>query len=249
MEKLEVLRQNLKIAQGFQPMQRRGDAGAARPLPATRRRRPLRALQGVAQVRQSRRRAWRTISRSMSKSKEVKEMMKATQNTATRSRSYQSIGRSKSMSKDFTRRRFLEGAALATGGSTDGARPAIQRRDIPQTPLGKTGLQSIDHRRGRLPSRVGEGLARPSASSTRPSTRASTSSTTAWDYHDGKSEEWMGEALKGKRDKVILMTKVCTHGRDKNVAMSSWRNRCAACRRITWMSGRSTKWSTTTTPT
>src|ERR1700679_3287080 len=35
-----------------------------------------------------------------------------------------------------------------------------------------------------------------------------------WDYHDGKSEEWLGEALHGKRDKAVLMTKVCTHGRD-----------------------------------
>ena len=25
----------------------------------------------------------------------------------------------------------------------------------------------------------------------------------AWEYHDGKSEEWMGKALKGKRDKVF----------------------------------------------
>ena len=41
----------------------------------------------------------------------------------------------------------------------------------------------------------------------------------AWEYHDGKSEEWMGQALKGRRDKVFLMTKVCTHGRDKEVAM------------------------------
>jgi uncharacterized protein len=41
----------------------------------------------------------------------------------------------------------------------------------------------------------------------------------AWEYHNGKSEEWMGEALKGRRDKVFLMTKVCTHGRDKQVAM------------------------------
>ena len=40
-----------------------------------------------------------------------------------------------------------------------------------------------------------------------------------WDYHDGKSEEWMGAALQGKRDKVVLMTKVCTHGRGKRVAM------------------------------
>jgi aryl-alcohol dehydrogenase-like predicted oxidoreductase len=41
----------------------------------------------------------------------------------------------------------------------------------------------------------------------------------AWEYHDGKSEDWMGQALKGKRDKAFLMTKVCTHGRDKKVAM------------------------------
>jgi aryl-alcohol dehydrogenase-like predicted oxidoreductase len=41
----------------------------------------------------------------------------------------------------------------------------------------------------------------------------------AWEYHDGKSEEWMGEALKGRRDKVFLMTKVCTHGRDKKVGL------------------------------
>lgn len=41
----------------------------------------------------------------------------------------------------------------------------------------------------------------------------------AWEYHEGRSEEWLGEALKGRRDKVFLMTKVCTHGRDKKVAM------------------------------
>jgi aryl-alcohol dehydrogenase-like predicted oxidoreductase len=41
----------------------------------------------------------------------------------------------------------------------------------------------------------------------------------AWEYHDGKSEEWMGQALKGRRDQVFLMTKVCTHGRDKQVAL------------------------------
>jgi uncharacterized protein len=34
-----------------------------------------------------------------------------------------------------------------------------------------------------------------------------------WEYYDGRSEDWMGRGLKGKRDKVFLMTKVCTHGR------------------------------------
>src|ERR1700738_585765 len=41
----------------------------------------------------------------------------------------------------------------------------------------------------------------------------------AWEYHQGISEERLGAALKGKRDGVILMTKVCTHGRKKDVAM------------------------------
>jgi aryl-alcohol dehydrogenase-like predicted oxidoreductase len=41
----------------------------------------------------------------------------------------------------------------------------------------------------------------------------------AWEYHEGRSEEWMGQALKGRRDKVFLMTKVCSHGRDKKVAL------------------------------
>src|SRR5918999_3033764 len=41
----------------------------------------------------------------------------------------------------------------------------------------------------------------------------------AWDYHEGKSEKRMGKALKGRRDRVFLMTKVCTHGRDARVAL------------------------------
>lgn len=41
----------------------------------------------------------------------------------------------------------------------------------------------------------------------------------AWEYHDGESERRMGEALVGRRDRVFLMTKVCTHGRDARVAM------------------------------
>jgi aryl-alcohol dehydrogenase-like predicted oxidoreductase len=42
----------------------------------------------------------------------------------------------------------------------------------------------------------------------------------AWEYHDGMSEERMGRALAGRRDKVFLMTKVCTHGRNKETGMA-----------------------------
>ncbi len=40
-----------------------------------------------------------------------------------------------------------------------------------------------------------------------------------WEYHLGMTEEMVGKGLNGKRDRAILMTKVCTHGRDKNLAM------------------------------
>jgi aryl-alcohol dehydrogenase-like predicted oxidoreductase len=41
----------------------------------------------------------------------------------------------------------------------------------------------------------------------------------AWEYNDGRSEDWMGKALQERRHQVFLMTKVCSHGRSKQVAM------------------------------
>ena len=41
----------------------------------------------------------------------------------------------------------------------------------------------------------------------------------AWEYHEGKSEEIMGEAIADRRDRVFLMTKLCSHGRGAGVAM------------------------------
>jgi aryl-alcohol dehydrogenase-like predicted oxidoreductase len=41
----------------------------------------------------------------------------------------------------------------------------------------------------------------------------------AWEYHDGRSEAVMGKALADRRDRVFLMTKVCTHGRGRVEAM------------------------------
>jgi aryl-alcohol dehydrogenase-like predicted oxidoreductase len=41
----------------------------------------------------------------------------------------------------------------------------------------------------------------------------------AWEYHEGKSEIRMGKAIKDRRDRVFLMTKVCTHGRDSKTAL------------------------------
>ena len=41
----------------------------------------------------------------------------------------------------------------------------------------------------------------------------------AWEYHRHESEIRMGRAIKDRRQRVFLMTKVCTHGRDARVAM------------------------------
>jgi predicted aldo/keto reductase-like oxidoreductase len=40
-----------------------------------------------------------------------------------------------------------------------------------------------------------------------------------WEYRLGKTELWMGAGLKGRRDKVFLMTKTCPHGRDAGLAL------------------------------
>src|SRR5580693_8883962 len=40
-----------------------------------------------------------------------------------------------------------------------------------------------------------------------------------WEYRRGKTEVWMGAGLKGRRDKVFLMSKTCPHGRDGSLAL------------------------------
>jgi aryl-alcohol dehydrogenase-like predicted oxidoreductase len=95
----------------------------------------------------------------------------------------------------------------------------MQTETIPMRPLGKTGVQvsalglggfhlgsakDLDEARRIVDEAIDNGV---------------NFFDNCWDYHDGKSEEWMGAALHGKHEKVVLMTKVCTHGRDKKVAM------------------------------
>ncbi len=40
-----------------------------------------------------------------------------------------------------------------------------------------------------------------------------------WEYNNGRSEDWMGRGLKGRRDKIFLMSKVCTHGRSGKLGL------------------------------
>jgi aryl-alcohol dehydrogenase-like predicted oxidoreductase len=116
------------------------------------------------------------------------------------------------------RREFMEvsGGALFAGSALQGQSSSS---DIPRRPLGNTGVsvsiigvggfhlgsaKDLDEARRIVDAALDAGI---------------NFFDNAWDYHDGRSEEWLGAALKGKRDKAILMTKVCTHGRDKHVAM------------------------------
>ena len=119
-----------------------------------------------------------------------------------------------------SRRQFLEaGAGSILIGSTVMAAQSNGQQPIPRKPLGKTGVQV---------SAIGlGGFHLGSAEDEKQAKRIVDEALdaginffdNAWEYHDGKSEEWLGSALKGKRDRAVVMTKVCTHGRDKKVAM------------------------------
>jgi aryl-alcohol dehydrogenase-like predicted oxidoreductase len=90
---------------------------------------------------------------------------------------------------------------------------------VPKRPLGKTGLQV---------SALGVGGYHLGSAESQQAATAIVRTAldaginffdNAWDYHDGLSEVRLGEALKGHRDSAVVMTKVCTHGRGKDVAM------------------------------
>lgn len=108
----------------------------------------------------------------------------------------------------------MKGSALAGAGMAFG-----QGGEIPKRPLGKTGVQV---------SALGLGGYHIGTSETEELAKriideaidnGVTFFDNAWEYHKGVSEERMGKALGSKRKNVVLMTKVCTHGRDKKVAM------------------------------
>jgi aryl-alcohol dehydrogenase-like predicted oxidoreductase len=139
------------------------------------------------------------------------------------------------MEKDdgMSRGNFLKNAALASaaslsasqlansasGQSTSSNSESVTGEQVPKRSMGKTGLQvSII------------GLGGYHLGSTKDQSEANEIVARAidagvnffdncWEYHDGLSEERLGTALQGKRDQVILMTKVCTHGRKKDIAM------------------------------
>jgi len=135
---------------------------------------------------------------------------------------------------DQTRRTIMKGAAvlgattLARGMSLAGQQsseatqanpPANSGEPVPQRPLGKTGITVSALALG--------GYHLGSTSNQQEANEIVAKAMdagviffdNAWDYHQGHSEAVLGTALKGKRDRAVVMSKVCTHGRGKDVAM------------------------------
>jgi len=117
---------------------------------------------------------------------------------------------------DVTRRDFVEGFMAGATGLAAQRQP---RAEIPRRRLGRTGLEVSALGIGGYHL----GSANSDAEATQIINEALDAGVNffdnAWEYHQGLSEERLGRALKGKRDHAVVMTKVCTHGRDKNVAM------------------------------
>ncbi len=130
----------------------------------------------------------------------------------------------------LSRRNFMKGAAImgaATGVPhfapplREAGSPPQQRMEgtIPRKPLGRTGVEVSAMGLGgyHLGSANTDQVANEIVA--KAIDHGVTFFDNAWEYHDGLSEERLGRALKGKRQNVFVMTKVCTHGRDKKVAM------------------------------
>ncbi len=128
----------------------------------------------------------------------------------------------------LSRRRFMQGAAIIGAAplmssrafsTSDRVPPQSPEGTVPKKTLGRTGVQV---------SALGLGGYHLGAANTNQVANEIVAKAldhgidffdNAWEYHDGLSEERLGGALKGKRQSAFLMTKVCTHGRDKKVAM------------------------------
>jgi aryl-alcohol dehydrogenase-like predicted oxidoreductase len=90
---------------------------------------------------------------------------------------------------------------------------------VPKRPMGSTGLQVSILGMGGYHLGTAAGQEEVNAMVAKALDHGINFFDNAWEYHGGMSEERVGEALKGKRDQAIVMTKVCTHGRTKEIAM------------------------------
>jgi aryl-alcohol dehydrogenase-like predicted oxidoreductase len=108
--------------------------------------------------------------------------------------------------------------AMSSSPSSDGG-AGTAAGDVPKRKLGKTGVEvsALCFGGAHL------GRIKSDAEAVRLLHEAVDEGVTfmdnAWEYNGGRSEELMGKAFQDRRQKVFLMTKVCSHGRDKKVAL------------------------------
>jgi uncharacterized protein len=136
---------------------------------------------------------------------------------------------------DVSRRSFLKGAAIAGVSaviSTEKIPSAVEISAVgakdeldlgnfqaPKRPLGKTGLDcSILGMGGFHLATVGD-QTEINNMVAKAVDHGINIFDNAWEYLNGLSEERLGVALKGKRESVIVVSSVCTHGRTQDVAM------------------------------
>ena len=116
-----------------------------------------------------------------------------------------------------SRRSFLQSAAAAGVVPAVGQNPSASQ--VGKRPLGKSGIEVSILGIGGFHL----GSTEDQEEATRLVQRALDAGINffdnAWEYHDGESEARLGRALQGRRKEAVLMTKVCTHGRNKRVAM------------------------------
>jgi uncharacterized protein len=134
------------------------------------------------------------------------------------------------MNDNISRRGFLKGAAIA-GVSTvlPAAKTAAAVETSDETtlagfqaqkrPLGSTGLECSILGMGGFHLGTVDDQAEVNNMVAKAIDHGINIFDNAWEFHKGVSEEKLGIALKGKRDKVIVMSAVSTHGPTQDVAM------------------------------
>jgi len=131
---------------------------------------------------------------------------------------------------DVSRRGFLKGAAIAGVSAvipTDKIPTAVETQDeralgnfrAPKRPLGKTGLECSILGIGGFHLATVADQNEINDMVAKATDHGINIFDNAWEYLNGLSEERLGVALRGRRDRVIVMSSVCTHGRKQDVAM------------------------------
>lgn len=122
----------------------------------------------------------------------------------------------------LTRRTFLQAASAAVVAGAAGGRAALAATPpdaVPVRPFGTTGVSVSALGVGGYHVGAADGEDAAVRLVHEAVDAGATFLDNAWEYHRGRSEAWMGTAIADRRDRVFLMTKVCTHGRGRAEAM------------------------------